>query len=270
MEAKYPHLFWTPCAAHCIDLILEDLFKIPALNNTIAKAVAMNSYIYTRPGVVNILREFTAKKELLRPAKTRFATHFITLSRIYKQKANLKKMFISERWTKSQYSKEAAGRKISAVIANPNFWNHILFGLRATGPLIKVLRLVDGEKKPPMGYIYEAMDRAKEAIALSFDHDENKYKEIYEKIDDRWNVQLHRPLHAAAYYLNPEFYYSNPDIEEDAEVVRGLYTCIEKMNANPDVQDKIGEQLEMYKRAEDLFGLPMAIRQRKLKSPGMN
>ena len=29
--------------------------------------------------------------------------------------------------------------------------------------LVKVLRLVDGEK-PAMGYLYEAMDRAKEAI----------------------------------------------------------------------------------------------------------
>ncbi|KAK3229843.1 hypothetical protein Dsin_001724 [Dipteronia sinensis] len=28
LEAKYPNLFWTPCAAHCIDLILEDIFKM--------------------------------------------------------------------------------------------------------------------------------------------------------------------------------------------------------------------------------------------------
>ena len=30
-------------------------------------------------------------------------------------------------------------------------------------PLVKVLRLVDGEK-PAMGYLYEAMDRAKEVM----------------------------------------------------------------------------------------------------------
>jgi hypothetical protein len=30
-------------------------------------------------------------------------------------------------------------------------------------PLVKVVRLVNGEK-PAMGYLYEAMDRAKEAI----------------------------------------------------------------------------------------------------------
>ncbi|KAF8397598.1 hypothetical protein HHK36_016518 [Tetracentron sinense] len=36
--------------------------------------------------------------------------------------------------------------------------------MKITAPLVRVLRLVDGEKKPPMGYIYEAMDRAKETI----------------------------------------------------------------------------------------------------------
>ena len=25
---RYPNLFWTPCAAHCIDLMLEDIGKI--------------------------------------------------------------------------------------------------------------------------------------------------------------------------------------------------------------------------------------------------
>ena len=27
LMARYPTLFWTPCAAHCLDLILEDLGK---------------------------------------------------------------------------------------------------------------------------------------------------------------------------------------------------------------------------------------------------
>lgn len=40
--------------------------------------------------------------------------------------------------------------------------------LKFACPLVHVLKLVDGEIKPPMGYIYEAMDQAKEAIAKSF------------------------------------------------------------------------------------------------------
>ncbi|XP_028082295.1 uncharacterized protein LOC114283626 [Camellia sinensis] len=114
LEAKYEHLYWTPCTVHCLDLMLEDIFKIPRLKKTFE---------------------------------------------------------------------------------------------RVSGPLVKVLRLVDTEKKPPMGYIYEAMDRAKKCIASSFDHKEERYNEIFEIIDKRWDVQLHRPLHAVAHFLNPEFFY---------------------------------------------------------------
>ncbi|KAL6545254.1 hypothetical protein OROGR_009128 [Orobanche gracilis] len=202
----------------------------------------------------------TEERELLRPAKTRFATAFLTLSRINNQKANLRKMFQSERWQKSNYSKDPVGRNIAGFIATANFWNNVVCSLKVAGPLIKVLRLVDGEKKPPVGYIYEAMDRAKETIARAFDDDEHKYKTFFEIIDNRWDVQLHQPLHAAAYYLNPEFYYTNGNVENDKEVSIGLYKCLERM-VDEDVQDKIGDQLELYKRAKGFFGLRMAIRQ---------
>jgi hypothetical protein len=66
-------------------------------------------------------------------------------------------------------------------------------------PLVKVLHLVDGDK-PAMRYLYEAMDRAKEAIHRYY---ENKGEdgftrraEIWSVIDERWNNSLHRPIHA--------------------------------------------------------------------------
>lgn len=63
--------------------------------------------------------------------------------------------------------------------------------------------MVDGEKKPPMGYIYTAMDRAKEATAKSFKGKKEKYEKVFEMIDRRWDCQLHQPLHAEGYFLNP-------------------------------------------------------------------
>ncbi|KAK2641276.1 hypothetical protein Ddye_023039 [Dipteronia dyeriana] len=59
------------------------------------------------------------------------------------------------------------------VLFMPSFWNNVVYALKIVGPLIGVLRLVNGERKPTMGYIYEAMDRAKEAIARSFGGNEN-------------------------------------------------------------------------------------------------
>jgi len=47
------------------------------------------------------------------------------------------------------------------------------------------------------------MDRAKEKIAKNFQKQETRYKIVLKIIDTSWNLKLYRPLHAAAYHLNP-------------------------------------------------------------------
>ena len=115
-----------------------------------------------------MMRHFTGQRELPRPAKTRFATAFITLSRLHEQKNNLRKMFTSAEWLESKWAKEQKGNIM------PSFWNTIIFCLKISSPLVRMLRLVDGEKKAPMGYIYEVMTRAKETIVKSFLGNEEK------------------------------------------------------------------------------------------------
>uniref|UniRef100_A0A1S3ZCG3 HAT C-terminal dimerisation domain-containing protein n=1 Tax=Nicotiana tabacum TaxID=4097 RepID=A0A1S3ZCG3_TOBAC len=108
---------------------------------------------------------------------------------IHLQKDNLRKMVTSEEWSKSKFAKESAGKEVARIISY-SFWNNVLHTLKIGCPLVKVLRLVDGEKKPPMNYLYEAMNRAKEAIQASFS-DEQKYakltpdEDLQEKIVDQ-------------------------------------------------------------------------------------
>lgn len=74
------------------------------------------------------------------------------------------------------------------------FWNNANEVLKIMEPLLKVLRLVDGDEKPTMGFIYEAMKRAKLAIRKDC-----RYYKTYRKIiDERWNFQLHHDLHSAS------------------------------------------------------------------------
>ena len=136
--------------------------------------MSLNAYIYVRPGVVSLLKSFTGQRELVKPGVTRFATAFLTLKCIYKHKNNLRKMFTSENWIKSKWAKEQDGKKATSIILMPTFWSSIVYILKIFGPLVRVLRLVDGERKPAMGCIYEAMDRAKEAIMDSFNKKEEK------------------------------------------------------------------------------------------------
>lgn len=38
LEDKFKHLFWIPCVAHAMDLILEDIEKLPKFKNVICIA----------------------------------------------------------------------------------------------------------------------------------------------------------------------------------------------------------------------------------------
>ena len=95
----------------------------------------------------------------------------------------MRKIFTLEDWTTSKWVKEVVGKRAIATILMPTFWTSIVYILKVFGPLVRVLRLADGENRPTMGYIYEAMDRAKETIAKSCLEREEKYDEVFKIID---------------------------------------------------------------------------------------
>ena len=134
LEKKRPHLYWTPCAAHCLDLILEDIGKLPHIKKTIERAISISGYIYNRTGLLNMMRRFTEQRELLRPAKTRFATAFITLSCINEQRNNLRKMFTSSDWIESKWANEQKGKKCSQYNFHVFFLEHCSVLFEGVGP----------------------------------------------------------------------------------------------------------------------------------------
>ena len=114
-------MYWTQCAAHCIDLILEDIGKLPNIKRTLERAISLNGYIYNHSGLLNMMMQFTGQRELLRPAKIRFATACITLSRLHEQKNNLRKMFISADWSTSKWTKEQKGKNVAKMVIMSSF-----------------------------------------------------------------------------------------------------------------------------------------------------
>ncbi|KAF8400142.1 hypothetical protein HHK36_013438 [Tetracentron sinense] len=206
-------------------------------------------------------------RDLVRPAVTRFATCFLTLKSVYQQKTGLITMFGSEDWQRSPYAKRPDGVRVrDIVLANSEFWPAIQYCIKSTVPLVKVLRLVDSDERPAMGYIYEAMDWAKETIAANLGGTKKKYKPIWDIIDRHWDLQMYRPLHAAGYYLNPRFHY-DPNFKADIEVKQGLYDCIERMIPSSRDRVIIDDQMDLFKGAKGLFARETAKLTRKTKQP---
>ena len=109
-----------------------------------------------------------------------------------------------------------------------------------------------------MGYIYEGMDRAKEAIRAQYAVVQEKYVPIRDIIDRRWQNQLYRPIHATAYFLNLAFRF-RPDFKADAEVLTGLYTVIQRLSSDEDSAAAIIELDKFNNKEGPLFSSKMAI-----------
>jgi len=93
---RHRTLFWTPCAAHCIDLLLEDMGKLSFIKEVVDMARSIPKIIYSHAFVLSLMRRFTRRKELRCPTITRFATNFITLQSLLQCQFELKKMFVSD------------------------------------------------------------------------------------------------------------------------------------------------------------------------------
>jgi len=77
-------------------------------------------------------------------------------------------MFTSKQWSTCRFARIEKRKWIQICVLDNKFWHDVTICIKATYPLIKVLRLVDLDEKPAMGFIYKAMDQAKEKIQMNF------------------------------------------------------------------------------------------------------
>lgn len=271
LTTKYGTFYWTPCAAHCIDLIFEDMASpilFPKNAETIEMAKKVTRFIYNHAYVLNLMkRDDTNGRDLVRPAITKSATNFISLHCLYKFRNELRQMCTSSAWVESIYSSTPIGLDIVDILLNNSFWKNVEHILKVSESLVRVLRLLDSEDKPAMGYLYEALNRAKEVIQSRLKK-KCAYSPYWEVIDSKWDGQLHSSLHAAVYYLNPQFYFNSSVDKQRREITKGFNAVVERLIPDEDIQDIIFKQCGDYEYSKYEFGTALAIRNRCKLSPG--
>ena len=170
-----------------MDLILEDLARKMNIGKVIETGRKISDYIHKYDWAVNYMKNFTNGRDIVKAGITRFATNFVSLESVVKHKTALRDMWESFEWQNSRWEKanNAQAKEVRELILSSTpealkFWRNADDVLKVHEPLVRVLRLVDGDDKPIMGYIYEAMVRAKYAIK-----DNCRYYQRYWEIIDR-------------------------------------------------------------------------------------
>lgn len=132
----------------------------------LSEAKLVTTFIYNHTYIVSLMKKYTGGRDIVRPGVIRFATQFLQLQAIVTQREGLENMFSSEEFRKTKYGKEKKepGYEARKIVMSREFWSKANDILKVFEPIVKVFRLVDGDEKPTMGFMYEAIDRAKQAI----------------------------------------------------------------------------------------------------------
>ncbi|XP_075640296.1 putative transcriptional regulator tpeD [Castanea sativa] len=258
VEAEYPHIFWSPCVVHTLNLALKN---ICAPKNSLQNEVAYNEcnwiaqvsdeatfiriFITNHSMRLAIFNSFSPLK-LLAVAETRFASIIIMLKRLFQVKQHLRSMVISEEWMSYREDDVGKAQTVRDYVLNDLWWDKVAYILRFTGPIYEMLRVADTDA-PILHKVYEMWDSMIENVKKEIYKQEGK--EEYEE----------SPFYDVVHAILIERYYTNQWIEEgrgrvaphkDAELSTERNKCLKRFF--PDIDDRKNVTME--------FGLFSGIR----------
>ncbi|KAL0215616.1 hypothetical protein P9112_007800 [Eukaryota sp. TZLM1-RC] len=146
--ADYPHILFSPCASHTLDLLIEDMCKLPSFNKIISDCKKVVDFIRNHT-IIKTKLEKVAGKTLMRPAATRFYTQFLMLSRLQDLEPSVKSLISSptiERLVRDVGEPLMSSfRKVKLIVGSIeyDFWQLLSPLITYLKPLVGLLKLTD-------------------------------------------------------------------------------------------------------------------------------
>ncbi|CAN0925480.1 hypothetical protein LINGRAHAP2_LOCUS34784 [Linum grandiflorum] len=239
---------------------------MPHVSDLAKKASKVTVFVYNHGQILYWLQQRSTWKEIVRPAVTRFATTFLTLSSILERQTDLEALVISDFFRDSPFSKTEIGKTVKAIVLDQIFWDNCLFIVKLTTPIVQLLRIVDSDSVPALGYVHDGMIRVEKVVKSICNNVEARYMPYLNILDQRWDKHLNRDLIVAAYFFNPVFLYSG-EFENSHHV---NYSLLNIMSNRLWCENSIKamEEMTMYKERQGSFGRQIAIDGAKVQQPG--
>ncbi|KAF0932670.1 hypothetical protein E2562_011968 [Oryza meyeriana var. granulata] len=249
--------FFTLCADHCINLLLENIAALDHVSEVLIKAREITRFIYSHAVPMELKGKYIRDGEILSSSNLKFVAMFITLGKLVSERINLVEMFSSPEWASSDWASRSSFRHVYEIVKIDNaFWCAAADILKLTDPLVTVLYKLEADNCP-IGILYDAMDCAKEEIKRNL---QDKHGDYWPMVDDVWDHYLHTPVHAAGYVLNPRIFYTER-FSCDAEIKSGTTVCVSRLAKNHYDPKKVAAQMEIYQRKSAPFDSDAAIQQ---------
>ncbi|MQL94876.1 hypothetical protein Taro_027538 [Colocasia esculenta] len=112
----------------------------------------------------------------------------------------------------SNFAGTSDGKEVEGIVNSSNFLDRVFKLVQIIEPLYEVLRVVDGDRRPSIGLVYAKLEAAKKKIREVSPRHAHLVLDV---VEDRWDWQMSRHLHMAAYYLHPAYHYTHELAYED-------------------------------------------------------
>lgn len=170
-------------------------------------------------------------------------------------------MFSSTEWEECRFFNTVKGKATYATVLSTTFWAGVSLCLKVFTPLVKVLRMVDADWKPSMGFVYGELIKAKEEIKGVLGGNKKAYESVIKIIETKMKGRLDSVMHLTAYLLNPYYFYKDPQIQHDPDVSDAVLEFFETIfTGDLEMQKQVlTVELPKYKKKMDRFGKELAI-----------
>lgn len=171
-------------------------------------------------------------------------------------------MFGSDEWHDCKHSKCVKSKNAFDTIMSHGFWSTVMDVLKIFSPLVKFLRLAEGENIHSLGFIYGEIVEAKKPIKEASNHLEKNFQTIFWIIDEKIKDRLDCSLHVDAYFFKPYYFYKDPEMLSDFKIMDRFIACAETFyHGDFEKQDiVVNHQINFYKNKRVSFGRPLALK----------
>jgi hypothetical protein len=237
----YPHIFKQGCAAHALDLILEDWAKIDQFKDLIHKAKRVCIYMRNHHMTMTLFQENSPRKSLIVLVDIRFACQFLMISQMLEMKNALEQVVIHPRWieyVESLFNRQNRHRAhvlaslVRATVLKRNFWHRCQNYVHMVEDVLKALRVFN-RWKAAMERAWLTMNNLKKHIFNLRNPPFNLLARIVVMLEEnctkRWDMML-MDLHYAGALLN--LYLKDVlEIQENSDAKRALNRAVHKLCA---------------------------------------
>mmetsp|Transcript_25022 Transcript_25022/g.60444 ORF Transcript_25022/g.60444 Transcript_25022/m.60444 type:complete len:672 (-) Transcript_25022:220-2235(-) len=217
LESRYPWITCTSCGPHVLSLELKDIGKIDQVASVIEQVAKVLSRFWgkTRWPRMRLreqaIKEFGKDIGLYRAKITRFAGKVREMGRMLRFKQVLQQTVVSTaEYGKASFNVMENARMTTVlgkddpvkdiILDEKGFWEPLVEALQIMTPLVKLLRLLDGNA-PAMGKVYARMNQIRE----TWEKSSVSWKDQALRIHNERCEYLFSDMHLAGYALDPEF-----------------------------------------------------------------